>query len=61
MNKAVDILAGLSVGSMLWWGFSGVPLWAPLSMYEGGDLRFVILFIAHIVPVVYASLRRVFA
>jgi hypothetical protein len=55
-NIAVDVLAGLSIFSLLFYGVTGMPMWSPLG--ERDDLRAMILFVAHIVPLIYALLRR---
>jgi hypothetical protein len=58
MKRAVYACAAASAGSLLWWAFTGIPLWAPIDplgpSFEG-FLRGVVLFIAHAAPLLLAT------
>jgi hypothetical protein len=57
VSKALDVAAVLSAGSMLWWGFTGIPLWAPVAFEDAG--RAFILIAAHVMPVMFCFIKSV--
>lgn len=53
----VKILCGLSVFSLLLYAFTGLSLWSQLQPGDG-ELRFLLLLFAHIVPFVAWSFTK---
>jgi hypothetical protein len=49
VRRVARIIGWLTVAHLVWYGFSGVPLWAPVGADEG---RAMILSLAHVGAIV---------
>lgn len=59
LTTVIDIAALLAVASLLFYAFTGMPLWLPIDGSNLGDFgRLLILTVAHIAPILIAIFRR---
>lgn len=53
MKLFINVLALLSIFSMAFYAITGVALWSPIVPTEDGGMRFLLLCVLHMAPVIY--------